>query len=145
MFRQRVRGGAAGCEAGYAPPVDHYKNLGLRHGFDSRAGAGVCGALFFCFAAFGAAADDAEKMLRDLEIVFRGHFVLQRFKLGGEKLNDLAALRTYHMIVMLMFVVVLVVRASVAEAHFARESGVRQNFEGAINRRLPDRRVFFFY
>src|SRR5687768_9171598 len=84
-------------------------------------------------------------MLRDLEVVFRGHFVLQRFEFGGEKLDDLAALRTDHVIVMLMFVVVLVVRTSVAEAHLARESGVGEDFQGAINGCLPDGRVFLFY
>ena len=84
-------------------------------------------------------------MLRDLEVVFCGHFVLQRFEFGGEKLDDLAALRTDHVIVMLMFVVVLVVRAAVAEAHFACESGFGQNFQSSVNGRLPDRRVFFFY
>lgn len=84
-------------------------------------------------------------MLRDLEVVFRGHFVLQGFEFGGEKLDDPAALRTDHVIVMLMFVVVLVVRTSVAEADFARESSIGQDLEGAVNGRLPDGRVFFFY
>jgi hypothetical protein len=79
----------------------------------------------------------------NLKIVFGGHLILERFQFGREKLDDLAALRTDHVIVMLMFVVVFVVRASVAKAHFAREPGLGEDLERAIDGSLADGRVFF--
>jgi len=45
--------------------------------------------------------------------------------------------------VMLMFVVVFVVGAAVAEADFAGEAGLGQNLQGAIDGSLADGRVFF--
>jgi hypothetical protein len=95
-------------------------------------------------AAFGADADHAQQVLRDFEIMFGGHLILNRFEFGGEKLDDLAALGTDHVIVVLVFVIMFVMRAAVAEAHFARESGIGKDFEGAIDGRLADGRVFFF-
>ena len=76
--------------------------------------------------------------------MLRRHRILDRFELGRKELDDLAALRTDHVIVMLMFVVVFVVRAPVAEADFTRESGFCEQFERAIDGRLPDGRVLFF-
>ncbi len=46
---------------------------------------------------------------------------------------------------MLMFVVVLVVCTSIAEAHFARESGLSQDLERSIDGSLADGRIFFFH
>lgn len=81
-------------------------------------------------------------MLCNLKLVFRGHPILYRFEFCREKLDDLAALGTDHVIVMLMFVIVFVVGAAVSETHFARESGFSQYFKGAIDSSLADRRVF---
>jgi len=94
--------------------------------------------------AFGAEADDTQQVLGDFEVMLRRHRVLDGFELGREELDNLAALRTNHVIVMLMFVVVFVVRAPVTEAHFTCESGFSQQFERAIDGRLADGRVFSF-
>lgn len=45
------------------------------------------------------------------------------------------------MIVMLMFVIVFVVGAPVAESHLAGEAGISQESEGAVDGRLADRRI----
>ena len=45
---------------------------------------------------------------------------------------------------MLVFVVVFVVRAPVAEPNLTRESRFGEQFERAINCRLTDGRIFFF-
>ena len=98
-----------------------------------------------CALALRADTDDSQQVLSDLKPVLRGHRVLYRFELRGVKLNDLATLRTDHVIVMLMFVIVFVVRASVTEADFACESGVSQDFQGAIDSGLTDGRIFFLH
>lgn len=74
-----------------------------------------------------------------------GHLILNCFEFCREELNDLAALGTDHVIVMLMFVMVFIVRATVAKAHFARESGFSQNLERAIDSSLADRWVFLLH
>jgi hypothetical protein len=94
--------------------------------------------------ALGAEADDAQEMLRDFEVMLGGHRVLDRFELSRKEFDNLPALRANHVIVMLMFVVVFVVRAPVAEADFARETGFSKQLERAIDGRLADGRVFFF-
>ena len=78
-------------------------------------------------AALDADTDDAQQVLRNLKLMLGRHRVLDGFEFRREELDDLAAFRTDHVIVMLMFVVVFVVRASVAEAHFTRESGLGQD------------------
>ena len=93
--------------------------------------------------AFGADADHAEEVLGKFEVVPGRHFILDGFQFGRVELDNPAALRTDHVIVMLMFVIVFVVGASIAEAHFARESGVGENFERAIDGCLADRWIFF--
>src|SRR5687767_11614740 len=70
--------------------------------------------LFHRAPAVDADADDPQQVLCDLKLVFGGHGVLDRFEFGREKLDDLAALGTDHVVVMLVFVVVLVMRASIA-------------------------------
>ena len=84
-------------------------------------------------------------MLRDLEAVFGGHFVLDGFEFSGIELDDLPALGTDHVIVMLVFVVVFVMRAAVAKPDFAREPRLREKFECAIDGRLTDARIFFLH
>jgi hypothetical protein len=71
------------------------------------------------------------------------HCVLYGLKFGRVKLNNLAALRTNHMIVMLMLVIVFVVRAAVTKADFAGQSGLAQQFESAIDGRLSNSGIFF--
>ena len=92
--------------------------------------------------ALGADTDHAQQMLSDFEAVLGSHRVLERFELSRKELNDLAALGADHVVVMLMFVVMFVVRAAVAEADFAREPGFGQELERAIDGRLADGRVF---
>lgn len=93
--------------------------------------------------AFVAHADYAEEVLGNFEVVPGRHFILEGLELGRVELDNLAALRTDHVIVMLMFVIVFVVGASIAEAHLARKSGVGENFERAIDGSLADRGIFF--
>src|SRR5215216_6491099 len=85
-------------------------------------------AMLPCQLAVGANADDAQHMLSNFKLMLGGHGILKRFELSRKELDDLAALRTDHVIVMLMFVVVFVVRASVAEANLPRQAGFSQQF-----------------
>ena len=78
--------------------------------------------------AVGANADDAQHVLSNFKLMLCGHGILKGFELSRKEFDDLAALRTDHVIVMLMFVVLFVVRAPVAEANFTRESGFGQEF-----------------
>ena len=94
------------------------------------------GALTVC-----ANADNSQQVLLDFKAVLGGHGILKSFQFSRKELDDLAALGTDHVIVMLMFVVVFVVRTSVAEANFARETCFGQQFERAIHGRLTDGRV----
>ena len=90
-------------------------------------------------------ANDAQQVLRNFKPVLCGHRILQRFEFRREKLDDLAALGTDHVIVMLMFVIMFVVRTSIAEAHFTGESGFSQNLERAIDGSLADGGVFLLH
>ena len=94
--------------------------------------------------AVGADADNAQHVLSNFKLVLRGHGILKRFELGRKELDNLAALRTDHVIVMLMFVVMFVVRAAVAEANFTRQARFGQQFQSAIDSSLANGRVFFF-
>jgi hypothetical protein len=96
-------------------------------------------------AAIRANTDYAQQVLSNFKPVLRSHSILKSFELGGEEFDDLATLRTDHVIVMLMFVVVFVVRASVAKAHFTRESGLGQNFQRSIDSSLTDGWIFFLH
>jgi len=66
--------------------------------------------------AISADANNPQKMLGDFEPVLCGHSVLYRFKFCRVKLNDLAAFGTDHVVVMFVFVIVLVVCATIAKA-----------------------------
>ena len=94
--------------------------------------------------ALRADADHPQQVLGDFEVMLGGHRILNSFELGREELDDLATLRTDHVVVMLMFVVVFVVRAPVAEAYFTRESGFGQQLERPVDGSLTDCGVFFF-
>ena len=101
-------------------------------------------ALLLRMLAVGANADNTQQVLSNFKLVLRGHGILQRFELSRKKLDDLATLRTDHVIVMLVFVVVFVVCAPVAEANLTCQAGFGQEFQGAIDSGLTDGRVFFF-
>ena len=95
--------------------------------------------------ALRANADDPQQVLSDFETVLGGHGILKSFQFSREKLDDLAALGTDHVVVVLMFVVVFVVRAPVAKANFAREAGFGQQLERAIDGSLTDGRILFLH
>jgi hypothetical protein len=80
-------------------------------------------------------------MLGKLKSMLGGHRILNRFQFRRIKLDDLAAFGTDHVVVMLMLVIVLVVRATVAEAHLARQSGLRQQPQRPIDCRLANARI----
>ena len=86
----------------------------------------------------GANADNPQQVLRDFKAVLLGHGVLKSFKFSRKELDDLAALGADHVIVVLMFVVVLVVRASIAKTNFARETRFGEQFQRAIDGRLTN-------
>ena len=91
--------------------------------------------------ALSADTDHAQQMLRDLEAMLGSHGVLECFQFGRKELDDSAALGADHVIVVLMFVVVFVVRAAVAKTNFAREARFGQELERAIDGGLADGRV----
>src|SRR5205809_1130680 len=82
-------------------------------------------------------------MRSKLKSVLGGHLVLNRFQLGRIELDDFSADRANHVIVMLMLVIVLEVRAPVAETRFAGQPRIRQKLQRTVNRSLPDARVLF--
>jgi len=98
--------------------------------------------LFSGSPAFGADADNAQQMLCDFESVFGGHRILNRFQFCGIELDDLAAFRTDHVVVVLMLIVVLVMSAAIAKPYFARQPGISQKFESAVHRGMADGWVF---
>ena len=77
-------------------------------------------------ATVGADSDHPQQVRSQLELVLCGHRVLESFQFRRVELNDLAAIGTNHVIVMLVLVVVFVVRASIAKANFARQARVGQ-------------------
>src|SRR5437667_3977532 len=77
-------------------------------------------------ATVGADSDHAQQVRSQLELVLCGHRVLKSFQFRRVELDDLAAIGTDHVIVMLMLVVVFVVRASIAKANFTRQARVGQ-------------------
>jgi hypothetical protein len=81
-------------------------------------------------------------MMRKPEPEFVRHFVLQLLDAGGKKLDNAAALGADHVVVMLVVEMMLVIGLVVTEPHLAGESGLRQELQGAINRGVPDGRVF---
>jgi hypothetical protein len=96
-------------------------------------------------ATLSADTDNPQEVLRDLESVLRSHRILNSFQLCREELDYLSTLRADHVIVMLMFVLVFVVSASIAKANFARESGFGEKFERAIDGCLAHARIFLLY
>src|SRR6266536_665658 len=76
--------------------------------------------------AFGAEANYSEEMLLHFKLVFCRHCILDGLELRREKLDDLPALRTDHVIVVLVFVVMLVVSSTIAKADFPSKASFRQ-------------------
>ena len=95
--------------------------------------------------AVGADTDDAQEVLSNFEAMLSRHRVLKRFKFRRKEFNNLTALGTDHVIVVLMFVVVFVVSASVAEANFAREARLSKQFERPVDGSLTDGRIFLLH
>ena len=60
-----------------------------------------------------------QKMFGQLEFEFRSHRILYRFQLRRIEFNDLSAFRANHVIVVGVFIIVLVMRATIAEPHLA--------------------------
>ena len=73
----------------------------------------------------------------------RGQLILQRFELGGKEFNDATTFGTNHVIVMLMLVIMFVMGEPIPEAHFAGQSGFREQLQGAIDSCLTDAGVYF--
>ena len=94
--------------------------------------------------ALGADAEDSQRVLRRAELVLGDDGVLYGLKLCGVELDCLAALGADQMIVMRVLVVVLVARATVAEANLAGESRLDQKLERAIDGRVAYAWVFIF-
>jgi hypothetical protein len=93
-------------------------------------------------AAIRADPNHAQQMFGKLKFISRSHGVLNRLEFRRIEFNNLAALRADHVIVMLMLVVVLVVRATIAKADFARQAGFGQQPQRAIDSGLTDGRIF---
>ncbi len=95
-------------------------------------------------ATLGTDADYPQQVLGDLEAVFCSHRVLDGLQLRRKEFDDPAALRTDHMIVMLVFVVVFVVGDAVTKANFARKPGFGEQFQRPVNGGLADAWIFLF-
>jgi hypothetical protein len=92
--------------------------------------------------AFGAKSNYPKEMLLHFKLVFCGHRILYGLEFGRKEFDDLAALGTDHMIVMLVFVVMLVMSSTISKTHFSRQPSVRQEFQGAIDGGLAHSRIF---
>ena len=77
-------------------------------------------------------------MLGKLKSMLGGHRILNCFQFRRVKLDDFVAFRTNHVVVMFVFVIVLVMRATVAEAHLTRQSGFHKQPQRSIDCCLPD-------
>ena len=60
--------------------------------------------------------------MRRLKAEIASHLILKIFDCGRKKLDHFSTMRTDHMIVVLMVVMVLVIGPVVAESDFARET-----------------------
>src|SRR5256714_10170932 len=108
----------------------------------ARLGGGLFGVDVFLALALRADAEDAKAVLRRAELVLSDDGVLYGLKFGGVELDGLAALGADHVVVVRVLVVVLVARATVAETNLARESGLDQELERAVDGRVADAWVF---
>src|ERR1051325_10863541 len=81
-----------------------------------------------CAPAVRTDSDNTQQVLSHLKPVPGCHGILNCLQLGRKEFDNATTLRTNHVVVMLMFVVMFVVRAVVAKAHLAREPCFRQQF-----------------
>src|SRR5947209_448870 len=109
---------------------------------DARLGGGLFRIHVLAALALRADAEDAKAVLRRLEPVPGDDCVLNGLQLGGVEFDCSAALGADHVVVVRVFVVVLVARAPVAEAHLAGESRLDQELEGTIDGGVADVRLF---
>src|SRR5438552_2901729 len=91
--------------------------------------------------AIRADAPQPEAMMGRLKPEVVGHLVLKRFDIGRKKLDDSAALRTNHMVMMFMIIVMLVIGLIIAEPDFPGETGLGQKLQRTVNGRMPNARV----
>ena len=138
--RESARKFAAGCIIG----EDQFLSSATGGGC---ATSSVCCRFLFCLFFPGPAAictdtDYAQQMLSHFKLVLGGHLILNCFEFGRIELYDLSTLGADHMVVMLVFVIVFVVRAAVAKTDLARQTGVRQQLQSAIDSRMTDRWIF---
>lgn len=69
------------------------------------------------------------------------HTFLKPLDLRRNKFNDVTALGTNHMIVVLVIVMMLKVRLVVTKTNLACEAGLGKEFESAVNSGVTDRTV----
>jgi hypothetical protein len=124
-------------------PVLSRRARGDRAARDS--GRFLSGLLFLCAATIGTDTDDPKQMLCDFESMFRSHCVLDRFEFGRKEFDDLSAFGADHVIVVLVFVVVFVVRAAVAKTNLARQAGIRQQLQCAIDGCVANGGIFLLH
>ena len=77
--------------------------------------------------------------MRKLEPKFVRHLLLQNFYLLRNELDNLAALRADHVIVMFVLEMVFVVGLVVAKSNLTGKPGLREEFESTVHRRVADR------
>jgi len=95
--------------------------LNVRRGLNTHHRDSSLACELLCPATLGTESDDAVKVLRNLEVMLGSEFFLKFLKLLGIEFDNAATLRTDHVIVVLMFVIVLVVCDAIAEPHLARK------------------------
>ena len=80
-------------------------------------------------------------MMRKSEPEFVRDLVLEFFDVGREELDDAPAFETDHVIVVPVVEMVLVICLVIAEPYLARKTRFREEFQSAVNGRVPDGRV----
>jgi hypothetical protein len=100
--------------------------------------------LFLRAPAFSADPDDTQEVLGNFEPVFCRHRVLNCFEFSREEFDYLAALRTNHVIVVLVFIVMFVVRSPISKANLTREPGLSEELQRSVDCSLAHRWIFLF-
>ena len=62
------------------------------------------------------------------------HFVLKSFNVGGKEFDHLSTVRTDHVVVMLVVIVMLVIGFVVTEPDLSGEAGFSQQLESSVDR-----------
>jgi len=100
--------------------------------------------LFLRAPAFSADPDDTQEVLGNFKLMFCGHRILNCFEFSREEFDYLAALRTNHVIVVLVFVVMFVVRAPIPKANLTREPRLSKELQRSVDGSLTHRGIFLF-